>query len=280
MAYAEWGDLDGRPVVQLHGMPGSRLLCPDVEVTTAAGVRLLTIDRPGYGGSDPDPGRTLLDWVDDFDELVDQLGIPPCPVVGTSSGGPYALACSVGAPTRVTDICLIASDAPFVEGTPRWDGLPPGAAELIAAVRLDPVASRDAVRARTAWFADGWTAILPTREPGTEPAADDPDGWLRQRPDVHESLTAMFREAARQGSEGFAEDWIAGLGPWGFSLGDVRAGVKVWWGEDDRLTDRETTDELVASLPSPVVRIVAGAGHLVAVEHWSEILDQLAAGPD
>jgi pimeloyl-ACP methyl ester carboxylesterase len=275
MAYAEWGDLDGRPVVLLHGMPGSRLFCPDADVTAAAGVRLLTIDRPGYGGSDPDPGRTLLGWVDDFIELADQLGLPPCPVIGLSSGGPYALACSVRAPGRVTDVCLIASDAPLVEGTPRWDGLTPAARDLIAAVRRDPAASLEAVRARTAWFADGWSAILP--EAGTEPAADDPDGRLRQRPDVFESLTAMFREGARQGSEGFAEDWIAELGPWGFGLGDVRAGVKVWWGDGDRLTDRETTDELVATLPSPVVRIVAGAGHLVAVPHWREILDQLSA---
>ena len=80
MAYCEWGDLQGRPVVLLHGMPGSRLFCPDEEATAAAGVRLLTIDRPGYGRSDPRPARTLLDWADDYIELADQLDLSPGPV--------------------------------------------------------------------------------------------------------------------------------------------------------------------------------------------------------
>ena len=71
LAYAELGDLSGRPVVLLHGMPGSRLLCPDEDATRAAGVRLITMDRPGYGGSDPRPGRTVLDWVDDYAEFAD-----------------------------------------------------------------------------------------------------------------------------------------------------------------------------------------------------------------
>ena len=70
VAYAEWGRTDGRPVVLLHGMPGSRLLCPDAEATVRAGVRLITIDRPCYGLSSPNPGRTLLGWVDDHVEFT------------------------------------------------------------------------------------------------------------------------------------------------------------------------------------------------------------------
>ena len=63
LAYCEWGDPTGHPVVLMHGAPGSRLLCPDEEATAASGVRLLTADRPGYGGSDPRPDPTLLGWV-------------------------------------------------------------------------------------------------------------------------------------------------------------------------------------------------------------------------
>ena len=65
LAYAG-GDLAGRPVVLLHGTPGSRLICLDEDATEAARVRLLTMDRPGYGLSDPRAGRTVMGWVDDL----------------------------------------------------------------------------------------------------------------------------------------------------------------------------------------------------------------------
>src|SRR4029453_3352204 len=77
LAHAEWGALQGRPLMLFHGRPGSRLFCPDEDATNAAGVRLITIDRPGYGRSDPNPGRTLLDWADDVEELTHLLELPP-----------------------------------------------------------------------------------------------------------------------------------------------------------------------------------------------------------
>jgi pimeloyl-ACP methyl ester carboxylesterase len=73
LAYCGWGDPTGRPVVLMHGAPGSRLLCPDEDATAAAGVRLATVDRPGYGGSDRRPDPTLLGWADDVQALADWL---------------------------------------------------------------------------------------------------------------------------------------------------------------------------------------------------------------
>src|SRR5258708_15600833 len=90
MAYSEWGDVQGRPVVFLHGNLGSRLFCPDEEATESAGVRLITTDRPGFGRSDPRPGAALLDWPADYVELTGQLGLPPSPVIGWASGGRFS----------------------------------------------------------------------------------------------------------------------------------------------------------------------------------------------
>ena len=73
LAYAEWGTSSGPPVLLFHGGPGSRLFCPDYEATMSSGVRLITIDRPGFGGSDPQPGRTLLGWADDVSAFADAL---------------------------------------------------------------------------------------------------------------------------------------------------------------------------------------------------------------
>jgi pimeloyl-ACP methyl ester carboxylesterase len=141
LAYAEWGDLRGRPVVLLHGMPNSRQLYPDEDGTRAAGVRLITMDRPGYGRSDPRPGRTLLDWVDDYAEFADLRDLPPCPIVGWSSGGPYALACAARIPGRVRPIGLAASNAPLDEAPGGWDELSPEVRGLIERMRQDRAAA-------------------------------------------------------------------------------------------------------------------------------------------
>jgi pimeloyl-ACP methyl ester carboxylesterase len=87
LAYCEWGNPTGFPVLWMHGGPGSRLLCPDEDATTAAGVRLLTVDRPGYGGSDPRPDPSLLGWADDVKVLADRLSLERFAVVGWSAGG-------------------------------------------------------------------------------------------------------------------------------------------------------------------------------------------------
>src|SRR5262249_21185360 len=85
-------DPQGETVLFFHGTPGSRLYCPDDSVTAASRVRLLTVDRPGVGGSDVLPRRTFAAWAGDVAELGDALGIGQFGVVGWSAGGPYAAA--------------------------------------------------------------------------------------------------------------------------------------------------------------------------------------------
>jgi pimeloyl-ACP methyl ester carboxylesterase len=104
LAYCEWGNPTGFPVMLMHGGPGSRLLCPDEDATAAAEVRLLTVDRPGYGGSDRRPDPTPLGWADDVQALADRLGLERFAVVGFSAGGGYALACAARMPERISAV--------------------------------------------------------------------------------------------------------------------------------------------------------------------------------
>src|SRR5436309_3076234 len=82
LAYAEWGDPDGRPVFYFHGMPASRLFVPDPEAAAGEHVRLIAADRPGMGGSDPQPGHVVADWPADVVALADALGLERFGVVG------------------------------------------------------------------------------------------------------------------------------------------------------------------------------------------------------
>ncbi len=89
LGYAEYGDPRGTPVFLCHGTPGSRLdRHPDETIATSLGVRLIVPDRPGYGLSSFQTGRSLLDWPADLDQLADSLGIGRFAVVGVSGGDP------------------------------------------------------------------------------------------------------------------------------------------------------------------------------------------------
>ena len=103
LAFTEWGDLDGPAVMFFHGTPHSRLWCPDIAATQAAGVHLVIPDRPGYGRSDEPPANlTMCGWTDDVIQLADALGLDRFGVIGWSSGATYALACAAVIPDRVT----------------------------------------------------------------------------------------------------------------------------------------------------------------------------------
>ncbi len=88
LAYCEWGDASGPAVLAFNGNPGSRAWWPGEDATAAAGVHLITVDRPGYGGSDPLPGRPIAGWADDVAELTESNGIVGFGVVGWSAGAP------------------------------------------------------------------------------------------------------------------------------------------------------------------------------------------------
>lgn len=112
LAYAEYGDPQGVPVFFFHGLPSCRLMHPDAEMSRTLGVRLLTMDRPGFGRSDPKPGRTLLDWADDVSDAAGSLGLQQFAVVGPSGGGPFVAACACKLAPRVTSAAIVGGSGP------------------------------------------------------------------------------------------------------------------------------------------------------------------------
>jgi pimeloyl-ACP methyl ester carboxylesterase len=117
LGYAEFGDPNGAPCLYFHFTPGSRLepvaLFSGTRRTWLQGIRLIGVDRPGFGLSDPQPGRTLLDWPDDITALADHLGIERFAVLGASGGGGYALACAYALPQRLTAALVVSGLGPL-----------------------------------------------------------------------------------------------------------------------------------------------------------------------
>ena len=114
LAYEVAGDEDAAPVIFHHGTGDSRLARhPDERLLAEAGVRLVTVDRPGYGGSTPRPGRTLLDWPADAAQLADHLGWARFSVIGWSGGGPHALAVAHTLGDRISRVTLASPLGPL-----------------------------------------------------------------------------------------------------------------------------------------------------------------------
>ncbi len=113
LGYAEYGDLNGRPVFYIHGNLGSRLEAAFVEEEKLRdlGIRLICIDRPGMGLSDYQSDRQILDLPNDILELTNHIGLAKrqFTIIGGSGGGPYALACAYKIPSDRLRSCGVVS---------------------------------------------------------------------------------------------------------------------------------------------------------------------------
>ena len=275
LAYAEFGDREGRPVILFHGNPGSRLICPDVAVTIAAEVRLITFDRPGFGGSDPHPFHRLIDVADDFAQLASLLDVRRCSVIGWSAGGPYALAAAARHRDLVESAAVVSSaglqDDPGVAAR-HTDHT----RALMTRLRGRLPDAVSAVEDRFASYAEDPAVIVKM----TVANEADPDRRLMRLPEVAAALSEMWREGARQGTRGVTDGWIAlwALHP-GFDPVDVTQPVAVWHGTGDVIVDVGEGARLAEALPDSHLHLLPGEGHLIALEHWAEILGSTQRQP-
>jgi pimeloyl-ACP methyl ester carboxylesterase len=266
----------GAPVVLFcHAAPGSGHFDPDPAVTAARGVRLISLDRPGYGGSDPlrDEFATVASAADDAAALLDDLlpaGVKAT-VVGWSAGGRVALALAARRPDRVGRVAVLGTPAPDEEVA--W--VPAEHRDGLAALRGRPPAVVHAA------LGEAFAPVLATL---TGPArlglvgAGDADAAVLADADVAERLEGMLERALEQGAVGMAAD-IAGyvLAPWGFEPGEVRVPVLLGYGLEDTTAGVEHGHWWAGRLPDATLDEIPGAGHLLVVPHWRRTLDHLLA---
>jgi pimeloyl-ACP methyl ester carboxylesterase len=265
LAWAEWGRADGPAALLLHRSPGSRLFDPSPAATAAAGVRLLTLDRPGYGGTDPvaDPRRT--DLAEDVAALAGALGLERVAILGWSGGGQFAVEAAAGLGDRVRSLSLLATPAPDEEIP--W--VPEEFRPMAAGVRADPIAAVASIEEACRWYADDPDAVVAFD-------ACPADTEVRSRPGVHAALTIMMREGARQGAAGMAFDVVAGARGDSFRFRDVRGPVNLWYGDADPIGPehgRWYADRLAGA----TLTVLPGAGHLLPIPHWAAILEAALA---
>jgi pimeloyl-ACP methyl ester carboxylesterase len=265
LGYAEYGASDGHPVLFFHGAPGSRHIHADMaDVAVRRGVRLVAVERPGYGLSDPQPGRSMLDWLDDVAVLADALGIARFAIVGFSMGSVYALACAHRLPERVTKIALAGALAPFDA-----PGVTEGMSSMVSGLYSLAQSNPDELRNTFAAVAPSPAALV---EAMTASLAEWDKVVVNKRAAEFET---EYAQTLRGGVEGVASDFVLVSGDWGFPLGSISTEVHLWCGTADQNTPTAMTKYLSTQLSNSRIFMLPGEGHLSLYVHWEKILERL-----
>jgi pimeloyl-ACP methyl ester carboxylesterase len=267
----------GSPVVLLHGTPGSRNgPKPRGPVLYRLGVRLISYDRPGYGGSTPRHGRTVADAAKDVTAIVDALGdIDRFAVVGRSGGGPHALACAALLPERVTRTAVLVSFArPDAIDLDWFAGMSASNVTEFSAVETD---LSDLIRrisekaARTQQDPESLVRALEDEMTATDRQIVNDIG-------IRRLLTATYTEALRCGPDGWIDDVVALRRHWGFAFSSIAGPVRLWHGTDDTFAPVSHTKWLAGRIKHAELVVKSGAAHFSAVEVLPETLHWLVHG--
>ena len=260
LAVEEAGDPNGRPVIVHEGTPNSRHLYPPAGIDAAArGLRLISYDRPGYGGSTPQPGRTVADCAADVRAICAELGIGRLAMWGISGGGPHVLACAALLPDLVSAAASLASLAPLdAEGLDWFAGMGELNADDTRLFLRDPEAARaklDADReqvlgASAAELVKGLQTLLSPTD-----AAVLNDG-------LADFLVYCDHEGLAPGNEGWWDDGVAHCTPWGFELSAISVPVLLMHGRQDQFVPFGHGQWLAAHIPGVEARLLDHDGHL------------------
>lgn len=248
LGFAEYGDSKGKPVLYFHGWPSCRLAAAHMDKPAKKlHVRLISVDRPGYGLSDYKKGRSLLDWPDDVIELANMLKIQKFSVIGVSGGGPYAAVCGYKNPQRINNVGITVGIAPtYIPGI--LDGM--------------------GFLAKLSW--GNYARIAGLKTAGT---------WLRYMQNKYyltsKDQILKTKETFRQGIKGPRLDLKLYTENWGFKLKDIKTRVYLWYGALDKKVSLAMGKYYSSQIPKSKLVIYPDEGHFCGINHEEEILKQL-----
>jgi pimeloyl-ACP methyl ester carboxylesterase len=258
----------GRPVLLLHGTPGSRAFRPPTQLAKELGVRVVTYDRPGYGASDPRPGRTILDTGPDVAAVLDHLGLERVALVGWSGGGAFACgAARALGPARIERLVLAGSPGPLDEVPGGWDALGEYRRPTAEMARQDPSRSARAIARHMEPYLENPVLFLGSGR--------GPDGEVTHDPAFRPMLEAQVTAALAQGTAGLAADLVALWLDWRFRLDEIAVPTTVFQGALDR-DNHEDARTYAARIPGARLVVWPDEGHFGLLHRWPEVFSEPA----
>jgi pimeloyl-ACP methyl ester carboxylesterase len=266
------GPADGLPLVYHTGTPsGLAVFAPMARTCADRGLRLILYSRPGYGGSDPQPGRRVAGAAADVRAILDHLGAGEFVTAGASGGGPHALACAALLPGRCLAAATLGGVAPR-EGPDWLAGMAEeNVMEFSAAVEGDG--------ALTTFLRDAAAGLAVV----TGAQVADALGQLASAADQRvltgeyaDHLAASFRAAVSTGIAGWRDDDLAFIADWGLRLDMIDVPVSIWQGAADNMVPMNHGRRLTELIPGARPHLLADEGHLtIGVAMFGDILDEL-----
>lgn len=265
MAWSEWGPADGAPVLFSPGAATSSLLGFASGAVERLGARLIAVDRPGLGGSDPAPGRTLLDTAADVRALAAELELEQPAIIGFSQGAPLALACA--AADAVSAVAVVSGTdelaGPMLRGM-----LPPEVRQLVELAEADPPAAEALFR--------GMMTPAMLREM-VRSGSPEVDRAVYLEPTFAAAFASALDEGFVQGPDGYARDTLLVMQRWPFDPAEIRQPVHLWYGSFDAspFHSLDFGASLARRIPGATRTVVEGAGGSILWTHGTEILEAL-----
>ena len=275
LAFEEYGDPNGVPVIFCHGWPSS---CTMAQLTDeparSLGIRIISPDRPGISGSTMQLNRTLSDWPHLVERLVDDLGIGEFRILAISGGAPYAYATAVAIPERVRAIAIVGGVIPFAE-LKDFKGLLPLYRWMLTFYRNRPQVLRQLFRLARPFLS--LRAPIRLRPLLLKMLLLRPCDAASLRDDAaFEAIFESQRRAWRGSVEGVLADAQIYAEPWGLAIEDVRVPVRLWHGIEDRAFAVRLAEEMANRFPDCKPRFIQKEGHYsLPIRHMRKILEDL-----
>lgn len=239
-------------------------------------MRLITYQRPGYQGSDRDPGRSIGDAARDLEAILDRLGIETFVTLGWSGGGPHALACAALLPDRCASVATIGSLSPHdAADTSWWQHMSEPNERVFRAALAGESELRAELAATRERFVDVTGADLTRALRGLVSPPDE----AALTPGLADVLARARRQAASSGFDGWVDDLLALARPWDTDLQSITAPTTIWHGAQDHFVAAHHAERMTSSIEGAELRVEPEHGHLSIVTDCLEaILDTLAPG--
>jgi pimeloyl-ACP methyl ester carboxylesterase len=268
LSWYEFGDPAGSPVIYTAGTPVSGLGggCYD-ETARAAGLRWISPDKPGYGRSDYQRGRSLIGWGADLGALAGLLGLDQFALAGESGGAPFTLAAAHQLAGRVSAVVLLAAGGPI--GPAERAGMKPR-------IRIMKWLARNAPALNA-------VPVAAMRRAVATPARRERimDREMAARPDAaHAGLRIELEavaDALRPGPRATVQELALITRPWPFPLGEVSAPVHLWHGARDRNAPIAYARSLARELPDATLHVSDSSGHDLGLDCSAEVMSVLAS---
>ncbi|MEN8169022.1 MAG: alpha/beta hydrolase [Pseudomonadota bacterium] len=268
IAVLEQGPADGKPVIYLHGAPGSYRDHSDFdELYRQQGLRMVSVNRPGTGSSTASGGWGALSFAADLRQVLDQLSISKATVIGFSAGGLYGCAFAHQYPERVERLALLSSVGPF--DLPQLGNKRTEATKAFHdTAKENPAALLEQLSAITT--AEALLALVNS-------LISSEDKKVFALPEVASQMRLAYADVLAQGLDKLIKEIAIINSPWGFSPAEIMVDTRLWHGTADINVPVECSEYLAEQIPAATASYVEGGGHYFSFEQWPELLQEITS---